>query len=194
MSGFADGYGVLIDFRREALSMSRPRLLLGVVVVALLGVVGFVIILWLTTPAPAPVPGVTWEDFRRLREGTSVMDAEALLGIPWHVLKYPDHTVTRWRGEEVVIELDFHADRLTFGRGRSCPPPEYSDHFEYIRTEDKPYRPHSPTAPLVWPTGRVSHVRSRLLHDVGAVALLGVAGLALFLWLTKTANTGEIGP
>ena len=47
--------------------MSRLRLLMSVGAVALLGMAGFALLLWYFTPAP----GVTWENYRRLRPGMS---------------------------------------------------------------------------------------------------------------------------
>lgn len=56
--------------------MGRRRLLLGVGAVVLLG--GLALFHWLT----APTPGVTWDNFRRLRKGMSARQVEALLGKP----------------------------------------------------------------------------------------------------------------
>jgi hypothetical protein len=56
--------------------MNRRRWLLVVGAVALLGVAGFHLLIWLTISTP----GVSLENFRRLRHGMSERDAEALLG------------------------------------------------------------------------------------------------------------------
>jgi hypothetical protein len=62
---------------QETLPMRRRRLLLAVGMVVLLGVAGFGLH-WLTRPTP----GITWDNFRRLRKGLSAKDVEALLGEP----------------------------------------------------------------------------------------------------------------
>jgi hypothetical protein len=98
--------------RQETLPMRRRRLLLVVGAVVLLGVAGFVLLVWLTKPTP----GVTWDNFRRLREGMSPKDVEALLGEPYDVEDYRTYTNRYWRGEEVVkISLEFTEDGLKFG-------------------------------------------------------------------------------
>jgi hypothetical protein len=58
--------------------MRRLRLLLGVGAVPLLVVAGFGLLLWITRPTP----GVTWENFHRLRCGMSERDVKRLLGEP----------------------------------------------------------------------------------------------------------------
>lgn len=91
--------------------MSRRRLLLGVGAVALLGLAGF-LLLWLTSPTP----GVTWENFRRLRKGMPTRHVEALLGEP----SLPDvkqgiWTLRLWKGEEVAMSLSFESGALHHG-------------------------------------------------------------------------------
>ena len=114
--------------------MSRRRLLLGAGPVALLGMAGVALLLWLTRPTP----GVTWENFRCLREGMSVRDVEALLGKPDRVLEGPARTHRFWQGEEVVISLTWDAgdaDRLWVGFAEP-PGQEWNpntNHFERIR-------------------------------------------------------------
>lgn len=88
--------------------MGRRRLLLVVGAVALLGVAGFV--LWLMSPTP----GVTWENFHRLRKGMSSSEVEGLLGKP--SLPYeasfdnPRQRQQRiWHGKDVIISLQFDA-------------------------------------------------------------------------------------
>jgi len=54
----------------------RRRLLLAVGAVSLLGVAGFALSLWFTSPTP----GVTWENHRRLRVGMALSDVKALFG------------------------------------------------------------------------------------------------------------------
>ena len=88
--------------------MSRRRLLSGFVAVALLGVAGFALLTWLMKPTP----GVTWENFRRLRSGMSARDVTALLGERHGVY----NQIAWWRSEEVVIELIFMVDKLTSGK------------------------------------------------------------------------------
>jgi hypothetical protein len=94
------------------IAMSRRRLLLGMGSVALLGVAGFVLLLWLTTPTP----GVTWENFRRLRKGMSARHVEAVLGeqsLP--DVKQGIYTLRLWRGEEVAMSLTFESGVLHHG-------------------------------------------------------------------------------
>ena len=90
--------------------MCRRRLF-GVGAVALLGVVGFVTFLWLTSPNP----GASWDNFRRFREGMPVRDVEALLGKPCEVYESPTYPTRCWRGEEVEISLTFFSDTLLCG-------------------------------------------------------------------------------
>ncbi len=75
--------------------MFRRRLLLVVGAVVLLGVAGFFLFLWLTNPTP----GVTWDNFRRLRKGMSERNVEAFLGEPQSLLVDPRHgsTSKSWR-------------------------------------------------------------------------------------------------
>ena len=93
--------------------MRRRRLLLGMGPVALLGMPGVASLLWLTRPTP----GVTWENFHRLRFGMTARDVEALLGEPQEVDEVGgDWTTRRWRGDDFVISLSFDADqKLAFG-------------------------------------------------------------------------------
>lgn len=95
--------------------MRRRRLLLVVGAVVLLGMAGFVLLLWLTSQAPAP--GITWDNFRRLRMGMSVGDVEALLGEPHEIDDLGDGYVVKWwRSQEVTIGLGFNANqRLHLG-------------------------------------------------------------------------------
>jgi hypothetical protein len=97
--------------RQETLPMRRHRLLLITGAVALLGVAGFCVLTWLTSPTP----GVTWENFRRLRLGMSARYVEALLGKPFRVAERTDCSIRFWRGEEVGIYLAFEADALVSG-------------------------------------------------------------------------------
>jgi hypothetical protein len=112
-----------LNGRDESLSMRRRRLLLVVGAVALL-VTGLALFLWLM----GPTPGVTWENFHRLREGMSVIDVQALLGQPYETFEWPEGSCPKellhqaktdrcWRSEEVAICLVFDdSSRLTFGR------------------------------------------------------------------------------
>lgn len=109
--------------------MRRRLLLVGVGLVGLL-CVGFALFVWLTTPTP----GVTWENYRRLRIGMSARDVKALLGARYlrvvgsaisdneYLIEEREEVCetlggTRcWRGEELAIYLTFdEADRLTSG-------------------------------------------------------------------------------
>jgi hypothetical protein len=88
--------------------MRRCRLLLGAGMVALLGVAGFVLFVWLTTPTP----GVTWENFRRLRVGMSLEDVEQMLGRQEQSMEWGFGAATRyWWGEDVVVDLTFDTDQ-----------------------------------------------------------------------------------
>jgi hypothetical protein len=113
--------------------MRRRRLLLVVGAVALLGVAGFVLLVWLmsptptpgvTTPTPAPVPGVTLENFLRLRKGMSTRDVEALLGKPDETLRVtPLRAQLLWHGK-LEISLNFFDDDGLIG---GCAMPVGSD-------------------------------------------------------------------
>jgi hypothetical protein len=96
--------------------MRRRKLLLGVGALAFLGMAGFVLLIWLTTPTP----GVTWENYRRLRRGMSIGDVQALLGEPNQTFRLAGSAATRkdWWDEwdtDVEIHLYFNADRLVNG-------------------------------------------------------------------------------
>ncbi len=88
--------------------MRRRRLLLVVGAVAMAGVGGFFLFL---SPSPVPTPGVTWDNFRRLRQGMSASYVKALLGEPSSV----QGTLGCWWGDEVVIDISFEGDRLAVG-------------------------------------------------------------------------------
>ena len=93
--------------------MRRRRLLLGVGALTLLGVVGFALLTCLSSPTP----GVTWENFRRLRVGMSLEDAEALLGQPKAGFNSAlAGMVDRyWISDGNLICLTFVSDRLEWG-------------------------------------------------------------------------------
>jgi hypothetical protein len=59
--------------------MLRHRVLVGAGVLALLGAVAG---LWVATSFPSPGPGITEENYGRIREGMSREDVEAILGGP----------------------------------------------------------------------------------------------------------------
>ena len=82
--------------------MSRRRLLLVVGAAALLGA-GFALFVWLTSPTP----GVSWDNFRRLRVGMPKKDVKVLLGEPNEVFGSGGWTREEWQGKEVVISLSF---------------------------------------------------------------------------------------
>ena len=112
--------------------MRRRRLLLTVGAVALLGVAGFAMFIWLISPTP----GVTLENFRRLLEGMSTTDVEALLGEPSKVRESLRGTTRCWQGEEVGIDLLFDADRVLFGIAVPPQPPGRFGLAEYIRVDE----------------------------------------------------------
>jgi hypothetical protein len=58
--------------------MRRRRLLLVAGALALLGLAGLATFLWLTTPPP----GVSRDNFYRLRKGMTLQEVEAILGEP----------------------------------------------------------------------------------------------------------------
>jgi hypothetical protein len=110
------------------------RLLLKVTAVALLGVGGFAVYLWHTSPAT--IPGVTWQKFCRLRSGMSARHVKALLGERYlrevgRLVGSDQYEVALieerdeahgplagtlcWQSEEVAIYLSFEADRLMSG-------------------------------------------------------------------------------
>src|SRR5262249_29487410 len=96
--------------------MGRRRLLIGCGAAILLAVAGFAFVHWLTTPPP----GVTLENFRRLRQGMTISEVEALLGEPYQrnsrgafntflLFSRAGESIysPRWKGEEIVILLSF---------------------------------------------------------------------------------------
>ena len=109
--------------------MSRRRLLLfSAGAVALLGLAGFVLFLWPTTPAAAP--GITRENFRLLRKGMSACDVTALLGEAHEV-----HGLERvWRGGEITIWLTFADLRLWSGMANVPRAP--TEDVECLRTDE----------------------------------------------------------
>jgi hypothetical protein len=88
--------------------MRRRRLLLGMGALALLAVT----VLLLVSRALAPEPGITRENFGRLRKGMMLNRAEAMLGRPadivWPGIDSPPHHW--WREGDLSIELDVGAD------------------------------------------------------------------------------------
>jgi hypothetical protein len=104
----------------------RPLLGLGVVV--LLGVAGFVLFLWPTNPAPAT--GITRDNFRLLRKGMPATDVTALLGEAHEV-----HGLERvWRGGEITIWLTFADQRLWSGMANAPGAP--TENVECLRTDE----------------------------------------------------------
>ncbi len=122
--------------------MRWRRLLLVVGAVALLGLAGLFLFLWLTSPTP----GVTWNNFRRMRVGMSAKDVEALLGDPYDAHEFmldgldplPVAKCKYWRGKDVIIALSFDtADWVVAGEAA----PREEDfvnncHVEEIRPEN----------------------------------------------------------
>jgi hypothetical protein len=116
--------------------MFRRRLPLSVGAVA-----GFALFLWLMSPTP----GITWDNFRRLRVGMSVRDVEALLREPFRMPEHTDYSFISWRGDgtyclwdgkEVVICLVFGADRLECGWAEPTGQQDYPGRFERIRPDE----------------------------------------------------------
>jgi hypothetical protein len=116
--------------------MNKRRLLIVAGALTLLGMAGFTLFLWLTTPPP----GVTRENFRRLRVGMSLPAVEALLGGPKTFSDYPRVSVREnppgafrpeviltylgtkeyWvAGDGLTIEVDFDKGGRVDG-GRAC--------------------------------------------------------------------------
>jgi hypothetical protein len=94
----------------KGFAMRRRRLLLGFVAAAGLWLAGAGLLLW---PKP-PAPGVTMENFRRLRVGMTQPQAEAVLGGPGLELPWPSRragTVKAWGRpfEGFAIYLEFGA-------------------------------------------------------------------------------------
>ena len=116
---------------KEGIPMSRRRLLIVMSAATLLGVPGFAVYLWLTSPAHTP--GVTWENFRRLREGMSPKDVEALLREQYEADECFHGTTRFWQGGEVEIFLGFVADRLAWGV--AFPPGQDHSHVEHLHTD-----------------------------------------------------------
>jgi hypothetical protein len=67
-----------------------------------LGAMGLVLVRSLTTPKP----GVTWENYHRLRLGMSLGEVERILGRPGDV----KGTTYYWTEKKVFIGLGFDAD------------------------------------------------------------------------------------
>ena len=113
--------------------MSRRRLLILMSAVALLGMAGFALNLWLTTPTP----GVSMENFRRLQIGMPASAVYALLGDPYKVSEgdFEGATERLWGGQEVEIILVFKRDRL-FG-GVASPPGQHAvGHVERVPMDE----------------------------------------------------------
>ena len=109
----------------------RRRFLLRVGAVALLGVAGLAFLLWIARPTP----DVTWDNFRRLREGMSEWYVEALLGKPHDVSELGNNSTTRiWQGEGIAVCLIFGGDRLRYGIAGSRSPGE--NLIEGLRTDE----------------------------------------------------------
>jgi hypothetical protein len=104
--------------------MGRRRLLLVPGAATLFVVWGLALLLWLTTSTAAP--GVSWENYRRLRIAMPARDVEVLLGKPHEVFPLqsksgePYGWTSLWRGEHVVIRLSFELDQgLASGQAAS---------------------------------------------------------------------------
>lgn len=124
----------------------RRRLLLVRGAVALLGVAGFALLTWLSGPAPAP--GVTLENFRRLQKGMSVRDVEALLGKPlqasgafsntWPTRSGTYSASLSWCSGNLMIVLEFKAGRVWNGRTLIDSSPGFANYRigEYLRSDE----------------------------------------------------------
>ncbi len=91
----------------------RGRLLLGVGAVVLMGVAAIALLLGFTDTATTP--GVTWENYRGLREGMSASEVESMLGKPHFTSKSLFSTLKTWQSDEVTISLTFDGERLKHG-------------------------------------------------------------------------------
>ncbi len=94
--------------------MSRRGVLLAVGALALLGLAGFVTFLYLTRPAP----GVTPENFQRLRLGMTESQVEAVLGSAGE--DYPGapagpDRVLAWDGPGIEVVVYFTKGRVSRG-------------------------------------------------------------------------------
>lgn len=151
--------------------MSRRRLLILMGAATLLTVAGFVLTLWITSPTP----GVTWENFRRLRQGMTEKDVVALLGESSKpdVVRFGDgHIPThlrRWRGEEVVIYLDF-SQHVVIGF-----PDDLKDGIAFPPALAMKFDEAMENILLAWHQKRISLAkeRQRLYADLSSVARQG---------------------
>jgi hypothetical protein len=126
----------------------RRRLLLGVGFFAALLCGAYLYLLWKQTYTP----GVTPDNFRRLHEGMSRAEVEAIMGGPsqtsYPLIKLYGRPLTHmeiWRGERCTIYLRFHDDRkytvvecgcLDTGNGATTLIAEYppnKDFFDWLR-------------------------------------------------------------
>ena len=111
----------------------RRRLLLGMGLVVLFEVAVFALSFW-RPMRPAPTPGVSFENFRRLRVGMSGSNVERLLGKPQDVFQVSaEATECFWRTQSVVIELIIDPDGLRTGQAVDF----VTDHaVEGVRTDE----------------------------------------------------------
>jgi hypothetical protein len=103
--------------------MRRRRLLRGVGAATLLVVAGFGLLVWIMTPTP----GVTWDNFHRLRLGMTEKDVSAILGAPSKTFEEKNRDGSKfifsryWRGEEVNISLVFSPQGQLIMGGSAVP-------------------------------------------------------------------------
>jgi hypothetical protein len=183
----------------EGVFMRRGRLLLSLGAVALLGVAGLALLLWLATPALTP--GVTLENFRRLREGMSLRQVEALLGP--HQLKEGSHKAWHSKDKDIAIWLVIDGDHLRHGHAMRSNDHSDDEHLHpddsfltgihqwlhsteiAVYYEQRSYFVFAITAGvlalLLWLYRRSCRQYWRSLLAVSAVVLWGLAGCALFI-------------
>ncbi len=114
--------------------MCRRKLLILTSGLALLGVAGVGLLDWITSPAP----GVTWENFRRLREGMTLEHAETLLGKPAMVRFNSELEIVRWQGEGIVIRLSCYLNERL--RGGEAYPQEVHEPPPRARSQQPSWR------------------------------------------------------
>ena len=86
--------------------MKKRRLLLGVGVLAVLGMAGMVV--WESQPRP----GITRANYERIREGMTLVEVEAILGRPGDGFGGDGDTprVRFWQGDHVKVTVWFDTD------------------------------------------------------------------------------------
>jgi hypothetical protein len=90
----------------------RLLLVLAVGLLAGLGVAGWMLLRPQPLPPEPPPPGVTPDNFRRLRQGMSIAEVEAALGEPEKRIEMWALTTQVWKGEGCRISITFGMDAL----------------------------------------------------------------------------------